>query len=203
MFYRRPRALAVGEVVVRALVRGDKKAWLDLRQKNRAWLRPWEATVPPGRMAEPMRFGELARKDKRLWRHGRSFNMVIVVHREIVGRVCITGIEWGSARTGSLGYWIDEKHAGKGIVPLAVALLTQRGFDLGLHRVEIATRPENQASIRVATKLGFRDEGLRKRYLYVDGGWRDHRVFALTVDEKRFGDCWEALEGGGQTRGLA
>jgi ribosomal-protein-alanine N-acetyltransferase len=150
-----------------------------------------------------MGFGALVRRDRRLWRHGRSLNMVIVVHGELLGRVCITGIEWGSARTGSLGYWIDEKHAGRGIVPLAAALLTQKGFDVGLHRVEIASRPENQASLRVANKLGFRDEGIRKRYLYVDGGWRDHRVFALTADEKRIGECWEALKGGVPECGLA
>jgi len=196
MSYRRPRALAYGDVVIRALAPGDERAWLDLRQRNRAWLRPWEATVPPGRMAKPIRFKALVRKDRRQWKHGRSLNMVIVVHGELVGRVCITGIEWGSARTGSLGYWIDEKHTGRGIVPRAAALLTQQGFDLGLHRVEVATRTENQSSIRVANKLGFRDEGIRKRYLYVDGGWRDHRVFALTVDEKRLGECWESLGGG-------
>lgn len=195
MSYRRPRVLALGDVVVRALARGDEKAWLDLRQRNRAWLRPWEATAPPGRMVEPIKFRALVRTDRRLWKRGQSFNMVILVHGNIVGRVCITGIEWGSARTGSLGYWIDEKHAGRGIVPRAAVLLTQRGFDLGLHRIEIATRPENQSSIRVANKLGFRDEGIRQRFLYVDGGWRDHRIFALTVEEKRFGEYWEALQG--------
>ncbi|MBN2176395.1 MAG: GNAT family N-acetyltransferase [Demequinaceae bacterium] len=192
----RPRALACGDVVVRPLRRKDEAAWLDLRERNRAWLRPWEATDPPGRMARGMGFGAMVRRDRLLWRRGRSFNMVIVVHGQLVGRVCITGIEWGSARTGSLGYWIDEKHAGRGIVPFAAALLTQQGFDLGLHRIEIATRPENQASLTVVNKLGFRDEGLRKRYLYVDGGWRDHRVFALTVDEKRTGEYWEMLKDG-------
>jgi ribosomal-protein-alanine N-acetyltransferase len=190
-------------VVVRALVRGDEEAWLDLREKNRAWLRPWEATEPPGRMVRPIGFRALVRRDRSLWRHGRSFNMVIVMHGMLIGRVCITGIEWGSARTGSLGYWIDEGHAGRGIVPLAAALLTQQGFDMGLHRVEIATRPENKASVRVANKLGFRDEGVRKRYLYVDGGWRDHRVFAITADEKRLGECWDALRGGSPGGGLA
>lgn len=192
----RPRTLASGDVVVRALTNDDEEAWLGLRERNRAWLRPWEATEPPGRMSESVGFRTLVRRDRRLWEDGRSFNMVVSVLGELVGRVCITGIEWGSARTGSLGYWIDEKYAGRGIVPIAAALLTQQGFDLGLHRIEIATRPENNASLRVVDKLGFRDEGMRRRYLYVDGAWRDHRVFALTVDEKRVGEVWEALKTG-------
>ena len=43
--------------------------------------------------------------------------------------------------------------------------------------------PENVASRRVLEKLGFREEGLFRRYLDVDGAWRDHLLFALTVEE--------------------
>jgi len=56
---------------------------------------------------------------------------------------------------------------------------------MGLHRVEVNIRPENAASLRVVEKLGFRDEGLRERYLHIDGAWRDHRTFALTVEDIR------------------
>lgn len=191
-----PRTLASGDVVVRALTRKDEEAWFDLRQRNRGWLKSWEATEPPGGMKASPRFKEIVRRDRRQWKRGRSYSMVISVFGELVGRICITGIEWGSARTGSLGYWIDEKKAGKGIVPIAAALLIQRGFDLGLHRVEIITRPDNYASLRVVDKLGFRDEGMRKRCLYVDGAWRDHRVFALTVEDERVGEIWAALQTG-------
>jgi len=52
-----------------------------------------------------------------------------------------------------------------------------------LHRVELNIRPENTRSRRVAEKLGFRDEGLRLRYLHIDRGWRDHLCYALTVEE--------------------
>ena len=54
---------------------------------------------------------------------------------------------------------------------------------LGLHRIEINIRPENAPSLRVVSKLGFRDEGVRERYLHIQGGWRDHRTFALTTEE--------------------
>jgi ribosomal-protein-alanine N-acetyltransferase len=52
-----------------------------------------------------------------------------------------------------------------------------------LHRVEIDIRPENTASLRVAEKLGFRYEGLKQRYIHINGDWRDHYVFALTKEE--------------------
>jgi [ribosomal protein S5]-alanine N-acetyltransferase len=49
--------------------------------------------------------------------------------------------------------------------------------------VEASIRPENQASRRVVEKLGFREEGLRRRYLHIDGAWRDHLCYALTVED--------------------
>ena len=54
---------------------------------------------------------------------------------------------------------------------------------LGLHRMEINIRPENLASLAVVRKLGLRDEGMRERYLHIDGEWRDHRSFAVTTED--------------------
>ena len=69
-------------------------------------------------------------------------------------------------------------------MPTAVALVTDHCFGaVGLHRIEINIRPENTASLRVVEKLGFRDEGLRRAFLHIDGAWRDHRAFALTAEE--------------------
>ena len=61
--------------------------------------------------------------------------------------------------------------------------------ELGLHRVEVNIRPENVASLAVVRKLGFRDEGLRARYLHINGAWRDHRTFALTGRTSAGGPC--------------
>lgn len=69
-------------------------------------------------------------------------------------------------------------------MPTAVALVSDHCFrTVGLHRIEVCIRPENGPSRRVVEKLGFREEGLRPRYLHIDGAWRDHLVFALTAEE--------------------
>jgi ribosomal-protein-alanine N-acetyltransferase len=67
---------------------------------------------------------------------------------------------------------------------------------VGLHRLEVNIRPENAPSLRVAHKLGFRPEGLRKRLLHIDGAWRDHMTFALTVEDVPQGlmTRWRSLE---------
>ena len=68
-----------------------------------------------------------------------------------------------------------------------------------MHRVEVNIRPENVASLRVVEHLRFRDEGVRERYLHINGGWRDHRTFALTADElggRHVADRWTAARSG-------
>jgi len=116
-------------------------------------------------------------------REGRSMPFVVTFGGDLVGQLTVGGISWGSLRSAHIGYWVDQRVAGRGIMPTAVAMATDHCFATGLHRIEINIRPENVASRRVVEKLGFRPEGLRPRYLHIDGDWRDHLSFALTVDE--------------------
>jgi len=114
----------------------------------------------------------------------------------LAGQLTVSGIVGGSASWGQIGYWVDQRLAGRGIIPTAVALAVDYCFQvMSLHRIEIAIRPENTKSLRVVAKLGFRPEGLRPRYLHIDGDWRDHLVFALNAEEGPGGlmQRWENL----------
>ena len=83
-----------------------------------------------------------------------------------------------------IGYWIDERYAGSGYMPDAVALVLRYGFEeLGLHRMEAAIVPRNAKSRRVAAKLGLRDEGTAARFLQIQGVWEDHVRYAITREE--------------------
>ena len=67
---------------------------------------------------------------------------------------------------------------------LAVALVCDHVFGpVGLHRIEADIRPENLPSQRLVERLGFRQEGLHRRYLDIDGDWRDHLAYALLAEE--------------------
>jgi ribosomal-protein-alanine N-acetyltransferase len=108
----------------------------------------------------------------------------------------VGGITWGSLCSAHVGYWIERRVAGRGIMPTALALGTDHCFRrIGLHRLEVNIRPENTASLRVVDKLGFRDEGIRRAYLHIDRAWRDHRTFALTAEEVPEGmlNRWRAV----------
>jgi ribosomal-protein-alanine N-acetyltransferase len=54
---------------------------------------------------------------------------------------------------------------------------------VGLHRVQAAVMPHNLPSLRVLDKVGYRREGVAKRYLSIAGAWEDHVLFAMTAEE--------------------
>jgi len=170
-------------VVLRALRVQDRREWEALRAENLEWLRPWEATSPEPVVAR-LAFRRLVRQLDREAADGRLQPFVIETEGRLVGQMHLFGIAWGSQRSACAGYWVAESVAGQGIMPLALAAACDHAFfGLGLHRVEVNIRPQNSASLRVVRKLGFRDEGLRPRYLHIAGEWRDHRSFALTSED--------------------
>lgn len=180
--------LSHGDVTLRAIAMSDRTAWEDVRARNASWLIRWEATRPPGSAGRSVTFRGMVRDLRRQARQGRCLPFALVVDDALVGQVTVNNIVGGSAMFASVGYWIDQRHAGKGYVPVAVAMAVDHCFfGLGLHRIEIAIRPENSASLRVVEKLGFPEFGYAPRFLHIDGDWRDHRLFALTVEEAREG----------------
>lgn len=183
MITRWPVTLRDGHVGLRPLRQRDHARWREVRTRNAEWLRPWEATSPePERELAPT-YSAMVRRLRGEARDGRTMPFVVTWDGDLVGQLTVGGIAWGSLRSAHIGYWVDQRMAGRGIMPTAVALATDHCFATGLHRIEINIRPENIASRRVVEKLGFRPEGLRPAYLHIDGDWRDHLSFALTAEE--------------------
>ena len=171
-----------GEVYVRAVRPRDSRPLKELLAKNRSWLVKWEATIPG--YSESPTAGEIIRSLMRLARNDQAAPFVIEYQGRVVGQVTVSGLSFGSLASAAIGYWVSEDVAGRGITPKAVALVADWLFTgLGLHRIEICIRPENASSLRVVRKLGMRYEGLRRRYIHIDGDWRDHFCFAVTIDE--------------------
>ncbi len=170
-------------VRLRPLSHREQRVWRRLRSQNAEWLAPWEASSPDG--GDLVRgYASMVRQLNRNARRGLALPLAIEVDGDLAGQVSVGGVAWGSLRSCAVGYWVGQDVAGRGVAPTAVALATDHClFTLGLHRVEVNIRPENHASLRVVEKLGFRDEGLRERFLHIDGAWRDHRTFALTVED--------------------
>ena len=178
--------LSLQDVSIRIVKVRDAKKLQELVLGNRQWLKPWEATNPYGPNSFNLR-GQIKALRQQI-NEGQGLPFVIEHSGQIVGQLNVSNILFGSVGSAILGYWITPEVAGRGVTPKAVALVTDYLFTVhGLHRVEIDVRPENKSSLRVVEKLGFRYEGMKKRYIHINGDWRDHYVFALTAEEASAG----------------
>ncbi|MDA3026198.1 MAG: GNAT family protein [Actinomycetota bacterium] len=179
-----PVVLQQDNLVLRPLKLRDKKEWTKLRQRNQNWFQPWESTVPDEFSDGKASFYQIVKNLRIEAKAQRSLPFVMEIDKKIAGQITVANINYGSTRSAYIGYWIAEEFAGKGYTPLAVAMAIDHCFEvLKLHRLEITIRPENLKSLRVVEKLGLRSEGLRPKYLHIDGDWRDHLVFAINKDE--------------------
>lgn len=172
-----------------------------MRHRNAGWLLPWENTDPVQQEAAThYNFAAAVRSMNRMATAGQSLPWAIAKEISeggetvLIGQLVVSAIFQGSLRSAAIGYWVDEGHAGLGLAPRAVALAVDYCFQVRkLHRLEINIVPTNQNSLRVVEKLGFRFEGVRERFLHINGQWRDHAAYALTAEEVESGGLWRKL----------
>lgn len=102
---------------------------------------------------------------------------------DIAGFININNIVRGGFQCGALGYGVFVHAAGRGLMREGLDLVIGYAFGpLGLHRLEINVQPGNTASIALARGAGFRLEGFSPDMIFIDGAWRDHERWALTVE---------------------
>jgi ribosomal-protein-alanine N-acetyltransferase len=161
-----------------------------LLRRNADHLRPWSPIPPPGE--DPSSLTEISKsilRQRREWKRGESFIFYVTPLADddsIIGRVALTGVTRRAFQNAYLGYFIDVEHQRQGLMTEAVALATGFAFGLAqLHRVQAAVMPNNDASLRVIEKVGFRREGIAEGYLQIAGRWETHILYALTAEEWR------------------
>jgi [ribosomal protein S5]-alanine N-acetyltransferase len=180
-----PPVLEAGRVMLRVPQMADFEAWAELREKNRAFLTPWEPSWPPDDLTR----AAFRLRIKRYWRDieddlAYPFFLFRSGGAPLMGALTLSNVRRGVAQMASVGYWIGEAFARRGYMGEALDLLVSYAFEaLRLHRVEAACLPSNVASVRLLAKCGFVEEGLARRYLKINGRWEDHRLFALLAED--------------------
>ncbi|HEY5237587.1 MAG TPA: GNAT family protein [Rhizomicrobium sp.] len=166
---------------------GDFAAWAQLRGESRAFLAPFE----PSWATDELTRGAFRRRLKRYQKETRLDSAyAFFVFREsddaLMGGCTLSNVRRGVTQCCALGYWIGERFARQGIMHDAIRGLIPFIFStLGLHRIEAACLASNDASKNLLVKLGFRQEGLARRYLLINGEWQDHILFALLAEDAR------------------
>jgi len=179
--FSEPLPIIEGEgVYLRAPQMSDYSEWTTLREASRAFLTPWEPTWPSDDLSRSAfrrrlrRYAEDQRADT-----SYAFFLFRRADDALVGGLTLANIRRGVAQAGSLGYWIGEPFARRGLMTGALHGLMPFAFgSLRLHRLEAACIPSNAASIKLLEKMGFAREGYAREYLCINGLWQDHLLFA-------------------------
>jgi len=167
----------------------DYQNWSRLRHESREFLTPWE----PLWASDELTKGAFRRRIKRYQKEARqdsayAFFVFRGVDNALMGGCTLSNVRRGVTQCCALGYWIGERFARQGYMSDAVRALIPFIFStLGLHRIEAACLPSNEASKNLLAKAGFREEGIARRYLQINGEWRDHVLFALLENEAQLG----------------
>jgi len=98
----------------------------------------------------------------------------------LIGYIQFSNILKGSFQSCFLSYSLDKDEINKGIMTEALLPVIRYIFKtVNLHRIEANIMPNNLTSLKVVRKLGFKEEGLAKKYLKINGRWEDHLHMTL------------------------
>ena len=164
-------------VFIRKPAREDCQELLFLRQRSQKFLFPWG-------------FLSVNEQDCQEYINrcqNDNFQGLLICHssdKRIIGVANLSQIFYGGFQNAYLSYYVDVSFAGQGLMSEGVSLAINYAFDtLDLHRLEANIQPQNQKSINLVKRLGFTKEGFSRRYLKINGEWRDHERWALTVED--------------------
>ncbi len=170
----------------------------DYQRRNLAHFCRWDPFVPPG-------FFEVATQRERIvqglkaFAEGSAYRYWLqprTLPARIIGSVNLSQVSRGVFHSAVLGYGLDEQHLGQGLMHEALQAVVAEAFSprINLHRLQAAAQPANGPSLATLTRLGFEPEGLARDYLFINGTWRDHRLFALRNPDFRPPSGWADTE---------
>lgn len=177
------QTLSTPRLLLRAAAPQLAAAVSDYYLRNAAHLAPWEPSSAPGFHDEaPWR--ERLLQSEQAFATGQAYRYLICEAsspERVVGQVHISQVARGPFQNGMVGYSLDAALQGRGLMAEALAACCAEMFSarVWLHRLQAGVRPENQRSIATLRRVGFMPEGFSPRYLFIDGAWRDHQLFAL------------------------
>ena len=158
----------------------DYEDWSHLRDNSREHLSPWEPSWNPDHLLRRNYKHRLSVLKKQVSSgEGVFFHIFRSPGDHLIGAVNVMRMQRSVAQSAQLGYWLGKNFSGQGHGRAAVGRVCEYCYnDLGLHRLEAAVRPENERSISLLKALHFREEGVARGYLKIDGQWRDHLMYA-------------------------
>ena len=178
------KTLRSARLLLRAPDVAMAEAAADFFKRNREHFAPWDPPTPPA-FHDPETQRDRLAKGAQAFDEGLAFRYWVSLADEpqrLVASVNVSSIVRGAFHNGMLGYSLDAQQQGRGLMTEALreVIAEMFGSRVNLHRLQANYRPDNLRSAAVLQRLGFREEGLAREYLFIDGAWRDHVMTALT-----------------------
>jgi [ribosomal protein S5]-alanine N-acetyltransferase len=156
---------------------------------NREHLAPWSPPRPDDYYTAAY-WQDRLQLSRTEFMRGESLRLVLFKREnpleEVVGECNFTSIARGPFQACYLGYNLDRRGEGQGLMREALRAAIDYVFsDLKLHRIMANYMPANERSARLLRRLGFTVEGYARDYLFIAGQWRDHILTSLTNDRVR------------------
>jgi ribosomal-protein-alanine N-acetyltransferase len=170
--------LTYANYTIRLLDLGDAETVTNFYLLNQDHLAPYENILREYTSKNYWQAKVLADKED-FWQ-GRSCCLGIFINSELIGMINFRNIIGGFFQSCSLGYKISAEHQGQGIMQNCLRIAINYVFnELNLHRISASYMPSNIRSAKLLESLGFKQEGLATKYLYINGMWQDHILTAL------------------------
>jgi ribosomal-protein-serine acetyltransferase len=120
---------------------------------------------------------------EQLYQQKKEVSFVIMHKGALAGRIGLHHLNREN-KIGAIGYWLDKKAGGQGIITQSCMRLIRFGFlELGLHRIEIKASVNNFRSQAIAERLHFKKEGILRQAEWVNNKFTDLVLFSLLMDE--------------------
>lgn len=165
------------DINVKILTPDDASSMFEYYVRNRQHLKPFEPSREESFYTFEMQ-KQILMENYKQFLNGEGINFGIYMENDLVGKVQISNITYGVFKNAIVGYSMDKNYQGKGWMKQALSLVLNYAFDeMELHRIEASTLVDNIKSQSVLIGCGFEKLGLNKKYLYINGEWRDHITF--------------------------
>ena len=169
--------LETERMLLRPAAPGLARAALAFYRRNAHWLQPVEPAFPEGFLTLAFQ-RQLMRRDAAAARCGTGLRYWMFRKNDpsaAIGCVALNDILLGAFRSCFIAYKTDRALLRQGYGAEAVNAVVDLAFrGLALHRMEANIMPRNEASLALARKCGFVEEGRSPQYLKINGRWEDH-----------------------------
>ena len=122
------------------------------------------------------------------WKEDRAWDYSVRFKNDPARHVANISL-WTVSKLGKIaeiGYWVRSDEVSRGICTEGVDRILEEAFTaLGYHKAILRIAVGNDASDRVAQKLGFTREGVLREELLIRGNWIDHSLWSLLDREYR------------------